>query len=48
MVGEGKRQGVGLGNGPQGNQIPREDKAVVAKSDPVVRVEHSQPRGSLG
>lgn len=40
-------QEIGVGNGLLGIQISREEKALVTKSDPVVRVKESQRRGSL-
>lgn len=40
-------QEIGVGNGLLGIQISREEKALVTKSDPVVKVKESQRRGSL-
>lgn len=46
VVGEGGRQGLGVGNSLPGIQNPREQKALVTESDPVVRVKKSQLRES--
>lgn len=40
-------QEVGLGNVLPGIWIPRDEKALVAKSDPVIKVKESWVRGSL-
>lgn len=48
VVGDGERQGVGVGNSPQGIWNPRKEKALVPENDPMGRVKKSQLRGSLG
>lgn len=40
-------QGVGVANVPPGICILRDEKALVEKSDPVVKVKESWVRGSL-
>lgn len=48
MVGEGEKQAVGMGNGPQRIWNPREEQAVVAERHSAVRVKISQLRGYSG